>query len=52
MLKAVKQDIEEVKESVREDYISNKKEEIYSIQTKNCANDINIKKNSEILSNL
>lgn len=48
----LKQDIEEVKESVREDYISNKKEEIYSIQTKNWANDIKIKKNSEILSNL
>lgn len=48
----LKQNIEEVKESVREEYIFNKKEEIYRIQTKNWVNDIKLKKNSEILSNL
>lgn len=50
--KILEVNIEDVKEMVREEYISIKKDEIYRMQTKNWVNNIKVEKNSEILSNI
>lgn len=50
--KILKPNIQDVKAVVKEEYTNIKKSEIYSIQTKNWANNIKVEKNSEILSNI
>ena len=50
--KILKQNIKDIEDNVREEYISAKKAEIYSVQTKNWVNKIKVEKNSEILSNI
>lgn len=50
--KILKPNTQDVKAIVKEEYINIKKSEIYSIQTKNWANNIKVEKNSEILSNI
>ena len=50
--KILKPNTQDVKAIVKEEYINIKKSEIYSIQTKNWANNIKVEKNIEILSNI
>ncbi|WP_250278191.1 SurA N-terminal domain-containing protein [[Clostridium] colinum] len=50
--KIIKPNVNEIEEIIREDYILDKKSEIYSLQTKNWVSNIKVQKNSEILSNI